>query len=403
MQRKDKMRGFGSLNKVTKWSISAILAFAPLCRVDRLLHASSVGAPIPVVQIDLANCGFTKPEPSYKEHPHLSDLPLDQNIRLTLSGQTLAIYFSDWSMFGGFEMQAVFVDIDSGKCVGRHVWPISKRVGLNESADTQARIMATSAGFLVHAGTSLALYSPSLEPIASYPLGYGMPFSKRGEPRGWRVRVAPGGKVMHLQPLTSQRSETLWMDATTLKELEPQVHRSGVETVSENAIVTRWARGLAIDERNSGSRDLCSSAACKGFPEVLNNNEVLVLGDAGFTVISVNGEQLWQRAARQFWTKDSVIWNHSRSLTGDHFAIDVNSTGKASFDGSEVARGSKHSIFVYDRACRSKVLSVSVGAEDVPDSDIALNDSRLVALSRSSVNVYAIPATNCKVETDLSR
>jgi hypothetical protein len=358
------------------------------------LFASALGEP-PVVQIQLGNCGFAKQKPSYKKEVHLSDLPLDEHTRLALSGHTLAIYFSNWSTY---KMEAFFVDLDSGKCVNRQSWPISKRVGLNDSADTQARIMVTSAGFLVHAGASLALYSPSLEPIATYALGgYGTPFSKRGEPRGWSVRVAPGGKIIHLQPFTSQPSDrTFWMEGSTLKEIGTQLHRSGVETVSENAIITLMARGLTIDERNSGPRDLCSVAACKGLPVVLNNDEVLLLGETGFTVISIRGEQLWQRTARQFWTKDFLIEDHSHSLTGEHFAIEVNSRGRATFDGYKVAHDPKQSILVYDRACRSKVLNVSVAALDAPDSDISLDDGRLVVLSGATVSIYALPNTRCE-------
>lgn len=382
--------------------MSAVLACATLCTVARLSFASSIDVSSPLLKIQLASCGFTKPKPSYKQHPHLSDLPLDQRTRLALSGDTLAIYFSDWSRF---EMQAVFVDVNSGKCVGRHVWPIAKRVGLNDSADTQARIMPTSAGFLVHAGTGLALYSPSLESVASYPLGgYGMPFSNRGEPRAWSVRLAPGGKVIHLEPLTSEKADrTLWMDASSLKEIGTQLHRPGAaETVTENAILSRLAKGLIIDDRNSGPRDLCAAAVCKGWglPTVLTNDEVLVFNDSGFSVLSMQGERLWQRAARQFWTKDFLIWNHPRSLTGDHFAVDA--TGNAVFDGSELARGSKHSIFVYDRARRRKVLSLSV-ADNALDSDIALDDSRMVVLSGSALEVYAIPASNCRGEPVPSR
>jgi hypothetical protein len=378
--------------------ITAVLASAPLWFTDQRSFASALDEPHPVIQIQLRNCGFAKQKPHYKKEVHLSDLPLDEHTRLALSGHILAIYFSNWSTY---KMEAFFVDVDSGKCVDRKSWPVSKRVGLNDSADTQARIMVTSSGFLVHAGASLALYSSSLELITTYALGgYGTPFSKRGEPRGWSVRVAQGGKVIHLQPFTSQpRDLTFWMDAGTLKEIGTQLHRSGVETVSENAIVTRLAQGLIIDERNSGPRDLCFAAACKGLPVVLNNNEVLVLGEAGFTVVSVGGEQLWQRTARQFWTKDFLIENHSRLLTGEHFAIEVNSRGRATFDGSKVARDPKHSIVVYDRACRNKVLNVSVTADYAPDSDISLDDGRLVVLSGGTISIYTLPNTRCEDST----
>ena len=379
---------------VTNWSIRALLACAPFWLWGQLMFASPSGASLPAVRIELGNCGYTKHKPHYKEHVHLSDVPLDENARLALSGRTLAIYFSDWS---AQKMEALFVDVDSGKCVARRSWPIAKRVGLNDSADTQARILVTSGGFLVHTSATLALYSASLELITTYPLGgYGTPFSKRGDPRGWSVRVAPGGKVIHVQPLTSQRSDqSIWMDAVTLKELGTQIHRAGVETVSENAIVTRMGQGLMIDEKNSGPHDLCSVEACKGLPETLNNEEVLVLGRTGFTVVSTHGDQLWQRTARQFWTKDFFIDSHSRSLTGKHFAIVVGTIGNASFDGSKVARDPKRSILVYDCACRSKVLDVSVSADEAPGSDISLDDGRLVVLSGTTVSIYPLPNTRC--------
>lgn len=380
--------------KITNWSIRVVLACAPLWFSGQLMFASSRGASLPTVRIELGICGYTEHIPHYKEHVHLSDLPLDENTRLALSGHTLAIYFSDWS---AKKMEALFVDLDSGKCVARQSWPIAKRVGLNDSADTQARILVTSGGFLVHTGPTLALYSTSLELIATYPIGgYGVPFSKRGDPRGWSVRVAPGGRIMHVQPLTSQRSDqSKWMDAVTLKELGTQIHRAGVETISENAIVTRMGRGLIIDERNSGPHDLCSDEGCKGLPETLNNEEVLVLGQTGFTVVSTHGDHLWQRSARQFWTKDFSIWSHSRSLTGKHFAIVVNSIGSASFDGSKVARDPKRSILVYDSECRSKVLDVSASADEAPGSGISLDDGRLVVLSGTTVSIYPLPNTRC--------
>lgn len=162
------------------WPKLTVLACASLWFAGQLSFASAVDASLPSGRIQLSDCGYAMHKPRDKKHVHLADLALDENTRVALSGHTLAIYFSDWSTY---KMEALFIDVESGKCIDRRSWPIAKRVGLNDSADTQARILVTSGGFLVHAGVSLVLYSPSLEVIATYPLGgYGMPFSKRGIP-----------------------------------------------------------------------------------------------------------------------------------------------------------------------------------------------------------------------------
>lgn len=328
-----------------------------------------------------------KPVPEY--HDHGTDVPADLSTLNDdykkrfefIADHTIAIYcshFPDPKNPDSRSMEAFFIDASSGSLISRKSWATRKRRWLNERWDTEARILPVHSGFLVHAGDSLILYSSDQQEKARLALD---------ESHQWSAVVAPAGHTIHLQRINNDNTaDGQWIASDDLAKLHSQTEVAGVTSASDNAVVHKLAHCIQMQPLDQLPRNLsCPGQSRLGLPLFLSESEVLSVYYNGFRVLSTKGEELWGREAPP--GKDrNLIASHKRSLDGRLFAISLN--GPTVFDQVSIPSG-KHSIIVYDRAKRTRVLSLPVSAEDFqlsPDGDI------LAVLHGDSIRLYKIPA-----------
>jgi hypothetical protein len=345
--------------------------------------------PSAFLEIHLADLGY---RPTQDYHYPGTGIPRDISIlnddydkRLTFIDQnTLAVYQSHYQpqnqKDGSQEsrnMEAFFVNPQTGKLIVRKTWPTIKRRFLNERWDTQARIFAVAGGFLVHAGNALTLYSAGLEQKAQLALEDG--------PR-WAVTVAPLGRTIHLQRIyPDNQADGEWFDSDSLKKLRSQHEMAGITSASDQAVVDKLARCLQLQVVSEVARNLyCDNPNRLGLPLFLSESEILAVRYKGFTVWSTKGEMLWGR-------EGSVrIGSHKRSLNGNRFAILM--TGNSGlFDQVKIPK-KQEVIILYDRDTKSKIFQLTMErSAELNAYELSPDGSVLAILLGDAVRLYKIP------------
>jgi hypothetical protein len=278
-------------------------------------------------------------------------------------------------------MEAFFVNPQTGALISRRTWPTIKRRWLNERWDTQARIMAVSGGFLVHAADSLVLYSAGLEQKGKLTLEDG--------PR-WAVTVAPLGRTIHRQRIQDDnQAEGEWFDSDTLAKIRSQHEMAGVTSSSDRAVVDMLAHCVQLQVVGETPHNLyCAEASHLGLPLFLSDSEVLYVYRNGFSVLSTAGEKLWGRDALD--DKNSLIAEHKRSLGGNRFAFSVTGGHHTDFDQVKVPQGGL-AIFVYDSSARVQIFHLTLGhGTGHVDFDLSPQGNMLAVMAGDTVRVYRI-------------
>jgi hypothetical protein len=340
------------------------------------------------LELKLADLGYP---PAQDYHYPGTGIPRDLSIlnddykkRLTFIDQnTLVIYQSHYQTQNQKDglpesryMEAFFVNPQTGALIVRKTWPTIKRRFMNERWDTQARILAVSGGFLVHARNALTLYSAGLEQKAQLTLENG--------PR-WAVTVAPLGRTVHLQRIyEDNQADGEWFASDTFTKLRSQHEMAGITSASDYAVVDKLAHCLQLQAVGEAARNLyCDNPSRLGLPVFLNDSEVLAVRYKGFAVWSTNGEMLWSREA-------PVMIVSRRSLNGNRFALWMTGNNDA-FDGVKLPKG-EVVIIVYDRDTRSRVFQMTSGRSTEPGSlDLSPDGSLLAVLFGDNVRLYKIP------------
>ena len=368
--------------------------------------------PAPTSIVDLAALGYGKAKPVYRSNKEIfRDLTLlmqDDHSRLSfVSANTLAVYFTSPS----HQMEVFFLDLDSGKLIEHRTWKTFKRQWFNDSYDTEGRVMAVHAGFLVQASGKLELYSPDLRLVSSYdPCADGS-----GCTGMWSVAVAPGGDTIHVQPAaeTNQvrqgsvsyftgtgEAEGSWLRSSSFQRIGSQLYSKGPDSISNDAIVTKRVHCLDLQRIGEPSRHLsCSKPAADGLPMFLNDREILSVHRAGFSVLSTQGTEVWTVGASDPGIRRTLfVGSHQRSMDGSRFAISLTAyKKKVEFDGMPIARSPLDTIVVYDETCRQRVFGVTT-PEEPADSAFALSpDGRTLAvLAGMAISIYKLPDANCR-------
>src|SRR5713226_2497369 len=223
-----------------------------------------------------------------------------------------------------------------GTLIARRTWNTVKRQWFNDSYDTQGRTMEVRDGFLVRAGTKLELYSSGMQLLRSYELHD----DGSGAVKAWSVAVAPGGNTIHIQPSKGpaevrhssvfhftggDETEGVWLRSDSFQKVYSQMDLPGPHSVSDNAVATRRVHCLELHSVGEPTRSLCCSGACgDGIPTFLSNHEILSVYRSGFSVLSTNGNELWNRNAAG--SKGLDLEDQARSMNGLRFAISATSS-----------------------------------------------------------------------------
>jgi hypothetical protein len=319
--------------------------------------------------------------------PHdVSKLYDDYKERLTfIDNKTVAVYQTVCPLQGQDDhspdsrsMEAIFVSSQDGVFISRKSWPTIKRRWLNDRWDTQARIMPVRDGFLVHAGSSLKVYSVELQQRAELAL--------ESDPR-WAATIAPQGHTIHLQRIENDnRAEGTWLTSDSLTRLRSQREAAGSSSASDEAIADKLSHCVQLQTVGEPPRKLfCADPSHLGLPLFLTNSEILSIYGSGFSVWSTKGDKLWTQEVPH----GRPVGNQRRALDGGRFGVLI--TGRVLFDQVAVPAG-KQAILIYDRAKRTQIFHVIFGhgAELV---DFALSpDGRILAILRDdTIGIYRIP------------
>jgi hypothetical protein len=348
----------------------------------------------PAREINLRGLGY---RPALEYHYAGGGIPRDLSVlndddkkRLTfINEKTLVVYLSHFqpqaqkdASLEPRSMEAFFIDTSSGGLMSRKTWPTIKRRWMNERWDTQARIIAVREGFLVQAVHSLTLYSADQKEKGVVPLEDGP---------SWSAVVAPLGRTIHLQRIDRGSARGEWLDSETLKKIQGQDEVPGITSASDRAVVTKLARCVQMQAVAESARNLCCSDSCRiGLPEFLSDAEVLSVYRDGFTVLSVNGEELWSQEAAD--RKSGLIESYKRSLGGNRFAISVRGDRHTVFDQVKVPNG-RLAIFVYDRATRKQVFQFDLGSiAGRVDFALSPGGTVLAVLLGDVVRLYNLPS-----------
>ena len=301
-----------------------------------------------------------------------------------IDDKLLAVYFSHQPVNGNGgadsrNMEALFIDPNSGTLISRKAWTTRKRKWVNDRWDTQARILPVNNGFVVHAGSALVLYTSDQREMAKVALD---------DKFSWAAAVAVFGHTIHLQRIAdSTQAEGRWITSDTLKQLETQKEVPGVTSASDHAVAAKLAHCVRLQTLGESPRDLCCYDPCRlGLPEFLSNSEILSAYPNGFIVLSDHGEKLWGREIAP--SGNRVVANHARSLDGSHFAIALTSDRNIIFDQVQIAKG-QPAILVYDRFSRTRVFVLQLGAVAGPfDVSFSPDGNILAVLVGDSLRLY---------------
>ena len=365
-------------------------------------QSSSGGNPLQV-QVDLRTVGYKPPEDELSVKEFFANPTRaydDHQPRMTfIDRRNLAIYFSDAvdekaakkSMPVSAEalpsMQAFFVDGESGALISRKTWPTEKRSWFNERYDTQAQLLEVEGGFLVHAGNSLALYSPDLRKIREMTLDAAVE---------WAATVAPMGRTFFLEridPAVQQKAEGDWMASDTFERLRSlDVYPGSVVSVSKDAIAGTLSKGVqCLDSQRVGESPshLCCGDPCGyGLPLFVAEDEVVSSYSYGFRVLCTTGEVLWRREATD--PRVHLIDDCERSMNGNRFLIRAHWNKRVVFDQTSIPKGAD-AIIVYDRAERRQVFSVISKPVDVNGLALSPDGQTLAVLSGTTLRLYRVP------------
>jgi hypothetical protein len=340
------------------------------------------------LEIHLADLGYRS---SNDYHYPGTGIPRDISIlnddykkRLTFIDQNmLVIYQSHYQpqkqkdgMPESRNMEAFFVNPQTGMLIERKTWSTIKRRFLNERWDTQARIFAAAGGFLVHAGNALTLYSAGLEQKAQLALEDG--------PR-WAVTVAPLGHAIHLQRIyPDNQAEGEWLDSEALKKLRSQHEIAGITSASERAVVDELAHCLQLQAVGETARNLICNNPRLELPLFLSESEILTTHYKGFTVVSTEGALLWGHEG------PVMISSYERSLNGSRFALAMRGDN-GTFDQFKILK-KQVAIIVYARDTRLKVFELTMGRSNEVDALELSPDGRMLAvLLGDTLRIYSIP------------
>ena len=354
--------------------------------------SNNSAASTPFLEVRLSDIGFragtTKPISGHGIPLDLGLLNDDAKTRVAfVADDMLAVYASHYHAATldnpqeSRDMQAVIIDTVSGKLIAERTWPTIQRRWLNERWDTQARIMAISEGFLVHAGNSLMLYSPTLEVRKKLLLE---------ESPEWAVTVPSGGRTIHLQRIESGdiSATGMWFDLEKLVILKTQNEMAGATSASESAAVTKLGHCIQLQAVQEAPRNLlCSQPDRLGLPMFLSGQEVLSVYRNGFSVMSDSGETLWGRDGASI-KNARLIASHRRSLDGSRFALLLWGGRRTCFDGINIPK-SQAVVIVYDRFLRARLRSIAVG-HLCGDFDLSPDGSVLAVVVGNVVRLYKI-------------
>jgi len=330
---------------------------------------------------------FANPTRAYDDH---------QTQMTFIDHRNLAIYFSDAVEEGAAKksapeavpsMQAFFVNGESGALISHKIWPTEKRSWFNERYDTQARLLEVEGGFLVHAGNSLALYSPDLRKIREMTLDAAVE---------WAATVAPMGRTFFLERIDTavqQKAEGAWMASDTFERLRSlDVYSGSVVSVSKDAIAGTLSKGVqCLDSQRVGESPshLCCGDPCGyGLPLFVAEDEVVSSYSYGFRVLSTTGEVLWRREATD--PRVHLIDDCERSMNGNRFLIRAHWNKRVVFDQTSIPKGAD-AIIVYDRAERRQVFSVISKPVDVNGLALSPDGQTLAVLSGTTLRLYRVP------------
>lgn len=341
----------------------------------------------PTLEIKLADLGYRSgPDCHYQGSGIPRDLSLlndDYKKRIVfINDETLVVYQSHCSAEqsgspGVRSMEAFFVNLQTSKLISKLTWPTIQRRWVNERWDTEARIFATSGGFIVHAGHSLIAYSDRLEKKAELSLEVG--------PK-WAATIPPEGHSIHLQRIEDDnRADGRWLDSDTLKSLRNQEEMAGIVSASDDAVATKLAHCVQLKTIGEGPRNVyCSDASHLGLPLFLSNTEMIATYYKGFGVWSTGGKKLWEREA----SRGSLLGNTKRSLRGNRFA--KLTRGPVVFDGLSVPEQAA-AILVYDAATKEQIFHLMVEDESrTADFDLSPDGDMLGVLVGDAIRVYKL-------------
>ncbi len=393
-----------------------LLLFTPPLTIPKSDEQSL--SPLPERQIDLRALGVEPPKASELSKGQIRADPSllfdDDHLRVLFIDETkLAVYGSDpvdehaagsriqsASSEEGRRMEAFFVNTDNGNIVSHQVWQTRRRRFFNERYDTQARIMPVRDGFLVHANSSLLLYSPDLQKKREMQLD---PSSE------YAVMVASGGDVFFIErsmPGVVKNSNGIsmvvngdsqhvpvargeWLSSETFEKIHSIDLFPGVAaSVGSVAYAGPWYKCLDLQPADSTRSHLCCGDPCgNGLPMFLNDREVVSHFRSGFQVLSTSGEVLWGREASNW--RDFDFYDSVRSLDGSRFAMSIVAYRRTRFDDTQIPERSFAAV-VYDRVQRVKILSIVCRSDNSPEIALSPGGGRLAILNGPTLFLYKL-------------
>jgi hypothetical protein len=373
-----------------------------LLRSGSMVNADTQ-SPLPYLNIDLGKIGYhALPESAPRDEEIFSNPSLlydDSITRLAFGpNRVLALYFSrPFSKSPATKtttrnMEAFFINTDSGSLIMRKRWTTRHRRWLNDLWDTEARIFAVQDGFLVQANANLVRYSANLAELNRFALEHDATNTS------WSVTIPPAGRTIHIQRILNQKdAQGSWLNADTLATVAEQQEFPGVSSASSDAVVGRLIQCYGLQVLGKPRKEVCPKPCEFGSPTFLSEKEILTVFFAGFQVLSVDGSPEWNigpRDAKNCGPRRRIlIGNHKRSLDGSRFAISIEAYERTSFDGIDLPQH-QFTILVYDLATRRRVLRTTIARApkhlNELDFDLSPNGDVLAVIFDNTLRVYKI-------------
>ena len=376
--------------------ITALLIFLGTGR-----KMSTPKPPQPRSEIDLRSFGYQPLKRTFlSNEEYFRKLPLfkDEATRIVFTDDnTLAVFFTrsneseasqanESEISTALQLNALFIDLSKKNLRGQQSWPTKKRRWVNDSFDSQSRILSAHDGkFLVYAEDRLRVYSPEFKLLRERP----MPMIGGQEAEMWALEVTPPGDVGLLRHLREGETEDEWVDVDSLRTLYSSIGLGGIFTASARAIVEKSYDTFRIYPIGEAPHVMCSGGFCdrNSYPLFLSDAEILSCSWQGFAVLSTRGEILWSRKQN---LKNNCGIIAKRSLDGSRFALQVGCQKELLFDNVQLRP--RDTLMIYDRAARSLVFSLHLD-DQAREQGFALSpDGTLLAvLSDTRVEVYDLP------------
>jgi hypothetical protein len=393
---------------VARW-LFMVCAVLFLNVAGAMCSQNNLATPIPKWTVKLDTFGWHPPR-SISDREFFKDFTiakleaLDSNTKICfVSNDVVAAYHTneegrDWRTAGRW-LEVFFISAKDGRLLDKKKWPTVARGNESDRIDSESRLVPLSDGrFLVFANRTMMLYGNNLELLGE----------ERLEPSTsgdlWSAQSVAGGHKIFLrhQSASKQQATYFWLSPETFRPISQMSGFSGLKfsvavTAGDGFVLTGAgfsgpgrSTGIARIGLDGSTTIVCSDEICRdGGPSMVSSRLIAISGRYGIGVLDLEHKLLWSHQISSTRFDFNLLASIKTAMSGNRFAVWMDSTYKIQFDGVKVSDWPK--LLLYNTSDPHHLLAIPFDHRP-GQSDFALSPDggEVAILDGTRIKLYAV-------------